>query len=205
MHGRDETATARSKQLFILRHAKSSWADPDISDFERPLNARGRSAAPVVGAYLKQILDAPLDCVLVSSATRARQTWERLGHVEQLLRPALLLDRLYGADAASIAQVIADTVWPKARRVLVIGHNPGLHDFCCDAAGIQTGHRSEALVRLKHKLPTAGLVEFHMHGSWQGLTQAGAAGSTAGQLTLERFETPRRLEQGGRSVCRSRA
>ncbi len=187
---------SRRKQLFVLRHAKSSWSDPQSSDFKRPLSARGRAAAPLMGEYLARILDLPLDCVLVSSATRALQTWELLGHAKDLVRPALVLDRLYGADQPTLAQIVAEYVWPKARRVLVIGHNPGLHDFCCEAAAFQPGHSPDALERLVHKLPTAGLVQFHMHGAWQGLTQSGGAGSTAGQLSLESFETPRRLAEG---------
>lgn len=189
-------SSERSKQLFILRHAKSSRTDPNLSDCERPLNARGRAAAPLIGAHLAGILDAPLDCVLVSTAKRAQQTWELLGHAEQLVRPALRLDRLYHADLPTLAQIIADYVWPKARRVLVIGHNPGLHDFCCEAAAFQPGHSPDASARLAKKLPTAGLVQFHMHGAWQGLSLSGSANTTAGHLTLESFETPRRLAEG---------
>lgn len=187
-----DPATARSKQLFILRHAKSSWPEPGLSDFERPLNARGRAAAAQVGAHLARSLEAPLDCVMVSSAQRTRQTWELLGLGDTLERPPLLLDRLYDASATTIAQAIADYVWPKARRVLVIGHNSGLEDFCLQAvATSQDPQQAPQIAQMQQKFPTAGLASFALSASWQAL--ASRAGLRPGLLRLEAFVTPRML------------
>lgn len=194
-HDTQEPASERRKQLFVLRHAKSSWSQPGVADFDRPLNARGQRAAPRMGAHLAQALDAPLDCVLVSSARRTQQTWELLGLSAQLTRPPLVLDRLYGASAQIVAQLVADYVWPKARRVLVIGHNPGLQDFCIQAAlpGAEAAH-FDAFARLESKFPTAALASFRMRGAWQALASTSEVG-LAGMLALESFVTPRSLDE----------
>ncbi|TJW64040.1 MAG: histidine phosphatase family protein, partial [Mesorhizobium sp.] len=65
---------ATTKQLLLLRHAKSSWDDPDLIDFDRPLSARGLKAAPLVGRELASQGWLP-DLALVSPALRSRDTW----------------------------------------------------------------------------------------------------------------------------------
>ena len=63
------------KTLLLLRHAKSSWKDQDLADFERPLNDRGRKAAELVGNFIEKE-DVSIDLVISSPAVRARQTIE---------------------------------------------------------------------------------------------------------------------------------
>src|SRR5262245_53225155 len=114
-----------SKLLVLLRHAKSSWADPDLPDHDRPLNGRGRDAAALVGRHLRQEGPHP-DLVLCSSAVRTRQTLEGLelpGRVEVVIE-----DRLYGASAESLLSRIRQ-VPPGDGTVLVIAHNPGVEDL----------------------------------------------------------------------------
>ena len=114
-----------SKLLVLLRHAKSSWADPDLPDHDRPLNARGRDAAALVGRHLRRE-GPPPDLVLCSSAVRTRQTLERLelpNRVELVIE-----DRLYGATAGSLLARIRQ-VSPDDGTVLVIAHNPGIEDL----------------------------------------------------------------------------
>jgi phosphohistidine phosphatase len=113
------------RHLELLRHAKSSWADPEVVDHDRPLNARGRSAAALVGRRLHDEGPRP-ELVLCSSATRARQTLELLH-----LGPAadvMIEDQLYGASAATLLDRLR-TVPAQVGTVLLIGHNPGIEDL----------------------------------------------------------------------------
>lgn len=200
----------RSKELLILRHAKSSWSQQDLNDFDRPLNERGQQAAPLMGRLIASLSDQPLDCVLVSAAVRTRQTWELLGLEAALSRPPMFLDSLYLAEPVAIAKTLRDYVWPKARRVLVIGHNPGLQAFCMAAVEAWPGGReSEASQRMAHKFPTAALARFSLNGAWQSLgpksTSADSAASeqaspnradlNLADLRLTGFATPRTLHQ----------
>jgi phosphohistidine phosphatase len=113
------------KQLELLRHAKSSWADPNIADHDRPLNARGRTAAALVGRHLREQMPPP-DLVLCSSATRTRQTLQllELGADAQVR----LEDELYGAGAAGLLARLK-AVPATVGTVLLIGHNPGIEDL----------------------------------------------------------------------------
>ncbi len=111
------------RQLLLLRHAKSSWDDPRLSDHARPLNARGRRAARAMAAAMRDLGLAP-DVVLVSSARRTLQTLEALGPLEgpPLIEP---MDDLYlapwqrllggaAARAGNRAQRAADRPQPRA-------------------------------------------------------------------------------------------
>jgi len=151
------------KLLCLLRHAKSSWADDDLPDRERPLTGRGRKAAAKVARYLADQHVEP-DLVLCSPALRTRQTLE-------LLRPALpegaevaVEDGLYGAPADDLLRRLHDL--PEgAGRVLVIGHNPGLQELAARLA--PPGQRD----RLDH-FPTAALAVFALqHGGWTDLDE----------------------------------
>ncbi|MFV0359714.1 SixA phosphatase family protein [Tropicimonas sp.] len=106
------------KHLILLRHAKSSWQNPDIDDFDRSLNKRGKRGARALGAWVQQSEWVP-DQVLCSSARRTRETWEEMG----LEGAPDLRDELYNADTAALLDALR-----KARgdTVLLIGHNPGI-------------------------------------------------------------------------------
>lgn len=142
--------------LALLRHAKSSWDDPSLDDFERPLNARGHDAAPLMGQTLAK-LDFHPDIVLCSPSRRTRETWL---HVSQAMRPstpAVVFDeQLYLASALDLLLMVR-SLDAGSPRVLVIGHNPGLHGFALTIAGAGSeGDRS----RLEDKFPTAGFALF---------------------------------------------
>jgi phosphohistidine phosphatase len=114
-------------RLILLRHAKSSWDDPSLDDHDRPLNARGRHAAPKVGAWIAARPPLP-DRILVSTARRARETWEVLG----LPGAAAFRADLYLAGPEAIRAAL-----PAEGSALVIGHNDGLRQaaaaFCAVA------------------------------------------------------------------------
>ena len=112
------------KTLLLLRHAKSSWKDPELEDHDRPLNKRGKRTAPLIGALLQGESLVP-DLILCSSAVRAYNTALLVaeacgygGEIEQTRR-------LYLAEPRTYVQVLRN-VAEKYERVLVVGHNPGI-------------------------------------------------------------------------------
>lgn len=129
-------------KLILLRHAKSSWDDPRTEDFDRVLNARGRTSAKAIGAWLRTHGHIP-DHVLCSSAARTRETFDLLGFTEARVEYS---DGLYLAGDATIARAIETT--PKVGSLMVIGHNPGLGDLAVQLAGL--GLKDDAL----HAFPT---------------------------------------------------
>src|SRR5919206_1797550 len=120
------------RQLLLLRHAKSSWDDPGLSDHARPLNARGRRSAAAMADAMRELGLSP-DIVLVSSARRTLQTLEALTPFEDgaLIEP---MDALYLAPWRQLLDLIKE-VPETARSLLVIGHNPGLHELAMALAG----------------------------------------------------------------------
>ena len=112
------------KTLFVLRHAKSSWNEPDISDFDRPLNERGVAAAPFMGKLMAARQLSP-DVILSSPANRARTTSELLKAAAGLEVPIKFDDRIYEASPQSLLGVIAEIEVLNASAMLV-GHNPGI-------------------------------------------------------------------------------
>jgi phosphohistidine phosphatase len=113
------------RRLYLLRHAKSSWKESGVPDHDRQLAGRGRKAAKAMANYLHAQRVRP-ELVLCSSATRARQTFERL---EPLGARAVHIEReLYGADAATLLARLRD-VADEVGSVMMIGHNPGLEDL----------------------------------------------------------------------------
>lgn len=137
------------KTLFLLRHAKSSWKDPDLADFERPLNERGRKAAELVGRFIDQE-NVHLDLIIGSPAVRARQT------IELLLRSAkrsveLRFDQLiYEASPARLLEIISQ-IEDERKSVLLVGHNPGMEELLA------------LLVGGEQHMPTASLAKVLLH------------------------------------------
>jgi phosphohistidine phosphatase len=177
------------RQLMLLRHAKSAWDDASMPDRDRPLNARGRRAVAAMRQAMRDLGLAP-DVVLVSTAKRTMQTLEALEPWDDtpLIEP---MDSLYLANPMQLTAAlhgVAETV----RSVLLIGHNPGLHDLALALAsprGIATG--GEPARALAAGFPTGALAEFVVPGSWWDLREGGGR--------LVRFLTPRMLEPAGQS------
>lgn len=116
------------KRLTLIRHAKSNWNDPDLTDFERPLNGRGRRDAPVMALRLAEAVGAP-DLWVSSPALRAITT-ARL-FAEALSAPdthVLLSPDIYDADLARLRSVL-QALPESAHHVWMLGHNPGLSDL----------------------------------------------------------------------------
>jgi phosphohistidine phosphatase len=114
-----------SKRLAVARHAKSSWADPDLADHERPLNARGRRAATVVGRHLRDAGWLP-DLVLCSSA---RRTCETLALFDlPAATDVVVEDGLYGVGASGLLARL-HAVPAGVGSVLLLAHNPGIEEL----------------------------------------------------------------------------
>lgn len=120
------------KRLILLRHAKSGWLNPDLEDFDRPLNKRGQRSVRALGKWLRDAGYMP-DQVLCSSARRTRETWEGL---ELEGEPELRLD-LYHASAAALFEAVKTS---DEGTVMVIGHNPGLGVLAHELVGEMPDH-----------------------------------------------------------------
>lgn len=111
-----------TKTLILIRHAKSDWGDPILDDHDRPLNARGRAAAPRIGTWLRQH-PITLNAALVSTARRTRETWDLIAaQLPQAPRPTFLPD-LYHASPDTLWKRIQDAT---ADALCLVGHNPGI-------------------------------------------------------------------------------
>lgn len=115
-----------TRTLILMRHAKSSWDDYSLDDHERPLNKRGRRSATALGEWLKTTPWQP-DQALVSTATRTRETYARLG----LSLEAEFTRSLYHANSAEMQMVLEMAI---GNIVLMIGHNPGISVFAREMA-----------------------------------------------------------------------
>ena len=120
------------KPLYLIRHAKSSWDDPELSDFDRPLNKRGQKDAPRMGKRLKEKRVTP-DRMITSPAVRALATCKEIARVLGFAEEKIITDRrLYHADEDQILKVIKelkDSPRDSEEIVMLFGHNPGLTEF----------------------------------------------------------------------------
>jgi phosphohistidine phosphatase len=167
--------------LCLLRHAKSSWEDAAIEDFDRPLAPRGEQAAPRMGAYMADQGIAP-ELILCSPAKRTRQTLA-------LILPKLAQqpsvefeDGLYLASSSALLARIRK-VRANTHYLMLVGHDPGMHGLAVELSG-RGG--SEDLNRLANKFPTAALavISFRVSQWSQVKPKAGR---------LDQFMSPRRL------------
>lgn len=157
---------ARTRQLLLLRHAKSSWDAHTLSDFDRPLAPRGEKAAPRIGAEIARRGWLP-DLALVSPAIRTRETWRLVSSGwPSPAPPAAFPEELYEATADELLAE-ARSAPAKITALLIVGHNPGLEEFARRLAG--PGSDEKALRSLTEKFPTAGLARFEFAGPWDGL------------------------------------
>jgi len=112
------------KTLFLLRHAKSSWNDSSLQDFDRPLNARGLKGAELIGTFIKKE-KVSFDLVLSSPAVRARETIEIVLKTAKLPVEVRYDQRIYDASPPALIEVITQIDEDK-KKVLLVGHNPGI-------------------------------------------------------------------------------
>ncbi|MTI87251.1 MAG: histidine phosphatase family protein [Balneolaceae bacterium] len=137
------------KQILLLRHAKSSWADDSLDDFDRPLAKRGIKDAPRMGRFIRESSYKP--AVIVSSpAARARQTTELLVEGAQMDQEVISWQKdLYFGSVQDYLNTVTGMT-DDCERIMLVGHNPLMESF----SGILAGAREQVALRM----PTAALV-----------------------------------------------
>jgi phosphohistidine phosphatase len=115
------------KKLLVMRHAKSSWDNPDWSDFERPLNKRGLKAAPFMGSIVYQNELQPT-LIISSPAKRAKQTAVLVKETAQIEKPIRFEEKIYEAGANTLLYLSSQFPDEDAT-ILIVGHNPGMEEF----------------------------------------------------------------------------
>ncbi len=115
------------KTLYLLRHAKSSWEQSDLADYDRPLNDRGRSTAPFMGELIKREGLVP-ELVLSSPAVRARQTAELVAKAAGITAVIKFKEKIYEASPQTLQQLVA-SLDDRADSAMLVGHNPGMEGF----------------------------------------------------------------------------
>jgi phosphohistidine phosphatase len=138
----------KMKTLLLLRHAKSDWSTPGVADHERPLNKRGKRDAPRMGRLLQDENLLP-DLILTSTAKRTRQTVKATVEAGSYTGKVKASPALYLAGPEAYIEVLRG-VPDKYRRVMVVGHNPGLEEWL------------EQLTGTKTILPTAALAQVEL-------------------------------------------
>jgi phosphohistidine phosphatase len=144
------------RRLMLLRHAKTENDAPGGNDRDRRLDDRGRADAAEIGGWIARHPPFP-ESVLVSPAVRSHQTWDIAWDAMSGAAPrpkVELVPELYGADPSALLHAIHSVAIDDPRRLLVVGHNPGLHEL---AFGLTGGGNAAARKALADNLPTSGL------------------------------------------------
>ncbi|HET6976045.1 MAG TPA: histidine phosphatase family protein [Pyrinomonadaceae bacterium] len=159
--------------LYLLRHAKSSWNDQSLRDFDRPLKKRGREAAERIGERLgEENLQNPL--VICSPAARTRETAAIvLKHAKLQVEPRFD-DRIYEASLRELTQIVSEILDDQAVAIM-IGHNPGFEELLA------------FLTREHRQMPTCALAKIRFDDlSWKDVR--------AGEGRLEWFIVPKEID-----------
>jgi phosphohistidine phosphatase len=150
------------RTIVLIRHAKSSWANPLQSDFERPLNDRGKTDAPEMGKKLKKIGLKP-DLIISSTAKRTRQTAKRIAEETGYETDNIKWEeKLYHCIPPVFEEVINEAT-NKAKTIFIVAHNPGITEFVNQLAPDFS----------VDNMPTCGIVGAHVDAEeWTDFTNA---------------------------------
>ena len=161
------------KKLFVIRHAKSSWKDYSLDDFDRPLNKRGFLNAPFMGDYLKFRSIVP-DIILSSPALRAKTTAKIIANKVQYDKKIVYEKNIYEAGTSTLHNILS-TLDNRYNTVFIIGHNPGLNLLV------------DSYVGLNENIPTCGVVELEVQvDSWKDISSE--------NIKLLSFNYPKKLQ-----------
>jgi phosphohistidine phosphatase len=145
------------KRLTLLRHAKSSWGDPQIEDFNRPLNERGWKDARRIGRELDR-RGIAFDLVVASPAARVSETIDGLTEELELDAEIRFEPRMYGASADTLLAIVRGLP-ETADAPLLVGHNPGLQQFVLTLTMPDEGKLRD---RVADKFPTAAVAQVEL-------------------------------------------
>jgi phosphohistidine phosphatase len=168
--------------LLLLRHAKSSWDDASLKDFDRPLAPRGEAAAPRLGAYMAERGLSP-ELILCSPAVRARQTLDLvLPHLAD--DPTVVYEGSLYLAAPSVVLARLRKIEGKVNCVMVVGHDPGMQTLALELSGAGD---PKVLQAIAAKFPTAALAVIRFKArEWSRI------GPAKGRIDL--FVTPKTLD-----------
>ena len=155
-------------ELYLLRHAKAV-PQGDMRDTDRPLEERGRAAARAMAKWLKRHKIAP-ELVLCSPSARTRETLDLIADAFTPKPEIVYEPGLYLATAERLLDRVRDLP-DSIERAMIVGHNPGLHEFAQWLADTNVGPLAD---RLATNLATAGLARFEVNIEWSGLRRRGA-------------------------------
>ena len=170
----------KNKTFLLLRHAKSSWKNSSLRDHDRPLNKRGKEAAPRIGSLIGEQNLIP-DFILSSTALRARTTAETVASTCRYNGPIQFDTELYLATAEELLRCAQIKPAPRHNRVMLVAHNPGLKDLVSSFVGKCIDFPTGALAVFKANI-----------NEWPELN----CGSS---VELVNIFLPRELEQDSRS------
>jgi phosphohistidine phosphatase len=139
------------RTLMLMRHAKSSWDQPELDDLDRPLAARGQEAAPLIARYMKTKLQP--DLVLCSPAARVRETWQLMTPVLGRTVDCKTLRTIYPGAPSRLLEALRRAA-AEVGTLMLIGHSPGLGRL---ATGLCGSGPKKPLERMRSKFPTAAL------------------------------------------------
>jgi phosphohistidine phosphatase len=178
------------RRLMLFRHAKTETDAPSGRDQDRRLDHRGHRDAAEMGDWLGRHPPFP-DLVQVSPAVRAKETWDLAWEAMKAHAPrpqVELLPELYGAEPAQIMEAVRTASVTDPKHLMVVGHNPGLHEIALMLAGSGDAAGRQALA---DNLPTSGLVVFDFDtDDWNDVAFG------RGKLVL--FVSPKLLKQSSR-------
>ena len=142
------------RTVILIRHAKSSWANPLQSDFERPLNERGKEEAPAMGKRLKKLGIAP-DLIISSSAKRTRQTAKRIAEEVGYDTDNIEWEEILYHCIPSVFEEVIHEIDDSVKTVFIVAHNPGITEFV-----------NQLSPEFKiDNMPTCGMVGARMEGT----------------------------------------
>ena len=161
--------------LYLLRHAKSSWTDASLADFERPLKDRGREAAEQIGRFLAE-RKADISLLVSSPSVRTRQTVDIVLRNASLAVQPLFDERIYEASLNTLVRVVTELP-DDQKTALLVGHNPGMEELLA------------FLAYETRQMPTCALAKINLEcSSWREVGR--------GSGRLDWFVTPKDLPNG---------
>lgn len=161
------------KKVYIIRHAKSSWRDMSLDDYERPLNKRGKRNAPLMGRVLSSKGVEP-DLIISSPAFRAKSTAEIIAEEINYTNKILFREEVYEAAANTLHKILLN-IDEEVSTLFIIGHNPGLNSL------------AYRYLNFSQNIPTCGIVEIEFDcKSWKHIDSKSAR--------LISFEYPKRYD-----------
>ena len=148
------------KTIFLLRHAKSSWDNLNLDDFDRPLSNKGIKASKKIGNYLKTNKFVP-DIIYCSTAKRAKQTWELTNRIIKKKKNILYKDNLYMANLSEFMKIIKKTK-NKFKNLMIVSHNPGIESLAIELSKNEN-NKFHQIINIKYPTGALAVIKFNLN------------------------------------------